>query len=61
MTTAKSQRFRDHFQISVRYLYKVCVTARTRWHVCLGKDIPEPQKRCWVGWAMGSSRTVINE
>lgn len=39
-------------------LYKACVTSwaaesRTRWHVCLGKDIPELQKRCWVSWEMG--------
>lgn len=27
--------------------------SRMRWHVCLGKDIPELRKRCWVSWEMG--------
>lgn len=27
--------------------------SRTRWHVCLGKDIPELRKKCGVSWEMG--------
>lgn len=39
-------------------VYKACVTywtaeSRMRWLVCLGKEVPELQKRCWVNWGSG--------
>ena len=39
-------------------VYKACVTywtaeSRMRWLVCLGKDVPELQKRHWLSWGDG--------